>query len=82
VVPRPLQKLREMTDAGIIIKQSKTKYRLSIEGEKDLIFVSKFESKEIPHSFMVCLATKIAEGLDIRKSVEFAIGHENELLAT
>jgi len=82
VVPRPLQKLRGMTDAGIIIKQSKTKYRLSVEGENDLIFVSKFESKEIPHSFMVSLATKIAEGLDIRKSVEYAISHENELLAT
>ena len=71
-----------MTDAGIVIKQSKTKYRLSIEDQKDLLLASEFESEEITESFMVGLVTKIAEGLDIHKSVEYAIHLENESLVT
>lgn len=77
LTPHPLQKLRGITDAGIIIKQSKSKYRLSIGGEKDLIFESKLESNEISESFMVSLVAKIAEGLDIHESVEHSINLEN-----
>ncbi|TFG31800.1 hypothetical protein EU528_05225 [Candidatus Thorarchaeota archaeon] len=78
--PQPLSKLRKLTDARIIAKQSKTKYLLSIKNERDMTFQSEFKTAEITESFMVGLVTKIADGLDITKSVEHAIKLENESL--
>jgi hypothetical protein len=79
---RQLSVIRDMTDSGIIVKQSKTKYRVSVLDEKDMIFESEHVSKEITDDFMLGLTIKIAEGSDILKSVEYAVGLENESLIT
>lgn len=72
---KPLQKLRGITDAAIIIKQSKSKYRLSLMGEQDLVLSSV--STDISEQFVVGLMMKIAKGVDIRQAVEYSVEFES-----
>ena len=71
---KPLQKLRGITDAAIIIKQSKNKYRLSLVGEQDLVL--SCVSTDISEQFVTGLMMKIAEGVDIRQAVEYSVEFE------
>ncbi len=68
---KPLQKLRGITDAAIIIKQSRNKYRLSLAGEQDLVL--SCVSTDISEQFVMGLMMKIAEGVDIRQAVEYSV---------
>jgi len=74
---KPLQKLRGITDAAIIIKQSKNKYRLNLMGEQDLVLLSEIESTDISEQFVVGLMMKISEGVDIRQAVEYSVEFES-----
>ncbi|MHA1135545.1 MAG: carbohydrate kinase family protein [Candidatus Thorarchaeota archaeon] len=74
--PRPLQKLRVMTDAAIIVHQSKSEYRLSLAGEQDQIFSYECDSADISECFVSGILLKLAEGMDIRQAVEFAKAYE------
>ncbi len=70
-----LQKLRGITDAAIIIKQSKNKYRLSLLGEQDLVL--SCVSTDISELFVVGLLMKVSEGVDIRQAVEYSVEFES-----
>jgi sugar/nucleoside kinase (ribokinase family) len=70
---RPIQKLRSATDASLLIKQSRNKYRLSRVGEKDQLFSCECESTDITERFTKGLMIKLAEGTDIRGAVEHAV---------
>lgn len=70
---RPLQKLRVITDAAIIVHQSMSEYRLSLVGEQDQIFSYKNESAEVSDCFVTGLLMKLAEGLDICQAMKYAL---------
>ncbi|MHA1936179.1 MAG: carbohydrate kinase family protein [Candidatus Thorarchaeota archaeon] len=74
--PRPLQTLREITDAAIIVKQSKNKYRLSLVGEKDRVLSCECDSTDISELFVTGLLKKITEGVEIHQAVESAMEFE------
>jgi len=76
--PRPLQKLRGITDAAMITHQSKNEYRLSVAGKQDQIFSYESDSTDISDLFVAGLMLKLAEGVDIRQAVEHAMAHENQ----
>ncbi|MGY5871191.1 MAG: PfkB family carbohydrate kinase [Candidatus Thorarchaeota archaeon] len=76
--PSPLQKIRRITDAAIIIHQSKNKYRLSLVGQKDQIFSFESDSADISDLFVTRLMMKLAEGVDLRQAVEYVIAHESK----
>ncbi|TET11566.1 MAG: carbohydrate kinase family protein, partial [Candidatus Thorarchaeota archaeon] len=62
---RPLQKLRELTDAAIIIKQSKNKYQLSISGGKNEQYSCDNDSTDITERFTAGLMMNLTESEDI-----------------
>ena len=74
---RPLQKLRELTDAAIIIKQSKNKYRLSISGRKDELYSCDGDSTDITERFTAGLMMNLTESEDIENAVEQALQFES-----
>lgn len=74
---RPIQKLREVTDAVIIIKQSKNKYRLSISGEKDEHYSCDSDSTDITERFTAGLMMNLTENKDIKDAVEQALQFES-----
>ena len=75
--PSPLKKLRGITDAAIIIYQSKNKYRLSLAGMNDQVFSSTSDSADISETFVARLLIKLAEGSDTREAVEYALTQES-----
>lgn len=75
---RPIQKLRGVTDAAIIIHQSKNEYRLSLVGNPDDILSYECDSADISELFVTGLLMKLAEGVDIRQAVEYALTCESQ----
>jgi sugar/nucleoside kinase (ribokinase family) len=71
-----LKKLREITDAAIIVHQSKNKYQLNLVGKKYLTFSYVSDSADISEVFVTRLMTKLAEGVDTFQAVEYALAHE------
>jgi len=74
----PLNKLRGITDAAIIVHQSKNKYLLSLVGEKNHIFSCEYDSTEISELFVARLLMKLAEGVDTHDAVEYALKSESQ----
>lgn len=75
---QPLQKLRGVTDAAIIIHQSKNEYRLSLVGKPDHIFSYECDSADISELFVTGLLMKLTEGVDILQAVEYALAYEGQ----
>ncbi len=73
--PKPMRKLREITDAAIIVKHSKNRYQLNVANEPNLVFSSKGESIELSEKFTAGLMMKLVE-IDIRKAIQYAIEFE------
>lgn len=76
--PSSLLKLREMTDAAIIVRQSKNEYRLNLSSKKDQIFSYDRDSADISYLFVTKLLVKLAEGVNIHEAVEYALARETE----
>jgi sugar/nucleoside kinase (ribokinase family) len=73
---RPLQKLRGITDAVILIKQSKNKYRLSLPDGQDQVLSSDCDSTDLSELFVSELLQKLAVGMSIQKAIEYAVHSE------
>jgi len=78
VSPRPVSSLRTVTDASLIIRQSRNKYRLSRVGEKDQLFSFDAVAPDITSRFTASILIKLAERVDISDAIEYAIKIENE----
>jgi len=74
----PLSKLRKITDAAIIVHQSKSKYRLSLVGKKDHIFSYDGESADISELFVTRLMMKLADGVDTHDAVDYVLAIEGQ----
>jgi sugar/nucleoside kinase (ribokinase family) len=74
--PRPIQYIQDVTDATIIIKDTKTNYRLVIQNEPEKSRTSESKSNEMTRWFSVGFLKKLAEGSTIRQSFEFAVDFE------
>jgi sugar/nucleoside kinase (ribokinase family) len=72
----PMQKIREFTDAAIIVKETKSRYKLLMPGKPDAIFSSTERTDELTRWFLVGLLTKIIEDAPIKESVQHAIAFE------
>jgi len=71
--PWPLTKLREITDAAIIVHESKNEYLLNLMGEKDHILSFESDSANISELFVTKLLIKLAEDVNIHQAVEDAL---------
>ena len=78
VSPRPVSSLRTVTDASLIIQQSRNKYRLSRVGEKDQLYSFDAVAPDITSRFTASILIKLAERVDISDAIEYAIKAENE----
>jgi sugar/nucleoside kinase (ribokinase family) len=72
----PLKKLRGITAAEIIVRQSMDEYRLSTIGEQDRIFTYYDESTDISECFVSGLLMKLVEGLNIDQAMKYALARE------
>ncbi|MGY5878808.1 MAG: carbohydrate kinase family protein [Candidatus Thorarchaeota archaeon] len=70
---RAIVKLREVTDAAIVVHQSNKEYLLSIVGEKEQILSSKNYSSKASDSFVTRLLIELTEDVNIRQAVENAV---------
>jgi sugar/nucleoside kinase (ribokinase family) len=74
----PIQKIRKVTDAAIIIKETNNRYRLLMPGKPDVTISSTEKTDELTRWFLVSLLRKIIQGASIRESVEDAIRSEKD----
>jgi len=75
---RPIQLIREVTDAAIIIKDTKNVYRLHLIDEQEISHPSQSKSTEMTRWFVVGFLKKIANGYTIKDSFEYGINFEEE----
>ncbi|TFG99593.1 hypothetical protein E4H12_02135 [Candidatus Thorarchaeota archaeon] len=75
---QPLLRLRAITDAAIIIHESKNEYRLNLADDKDYILSDKRNSADISELFVTRLLMKLTEDADIHQAVEYALARENQ----
>ena len=70
---RTLPKLREITDAAIIVHHSKNEYRLNLAGEKDRIFSFESDSTSMSDIFVTKLMINLTEDVNMHEAVENAL---------
>lgn len=75
--PKPLPKLRGISEAAMIIKLSKKKYRFSSVDGLDQVISCEYDSADLSELFVSGLLKRISEGVDSIKSVEYAIEFES-----
>jgi sugar/nucleoside kinase (ribokinase family) len=75
---RPIQEIRKVTDAAIVIKETKNRYRLLLAGKQDLIFQTTEKADEVTRWFFVGLLKRIVEGSSIRDCVEYGVKFEKQ----
>jgi sugar/nucleoside kinase (ribokinase family) len=80
IKPRPIQKVRDVTDARIVIRETSSKYRL-IENEMTHTMECSPDPSELTEWFVAGLIHKIAERTDLLKAVKHAIKYEKTKLA-
>lgn len=68
--------LRNITDALIIVHQSKNEYLLSFVGEKDRIVSYESDTGDISEQIVTRLLTKLKEDVGLRQAVEYALARE------
>jgi sugar/nucleoside kinase (ribokinase family) len=76
--PRPITSIRTVTDAAMLIRQSRNKYRLTRVGEKDTVFSIESESMDITEKFTAGFLMKLAEVEDIEHATKYAIDVEKQ----
>jgi sugar/nucleoside kinase (ribokinase family)/DNA-binding PadR family transcriptional regulator len=80
--PRPIQEIRKVTDAAIVIRETKNRYRLLVAGKQDLIIQATEKVDEVTRWFFVGLLRRIAEGSSIRDCVEHGVKFEKQQTRT
>ncbi|MGD9396824.1 MAG: PfkB family carbohydrate kinase [Candidatus Thorarchaeota archaeon] len=80
IKPRPVQKIRDVTDARIVIRETATKYRF-IENDVTQTVECSPDSSDLTEWFVAGLIQKIAEGTDLLKALQHAIKYEKTKLA-
>ena len=78
MTPRPIQKIRDVSDAAIVVKETKNNYRLYVVNDQDVSILSKSKSTEMTRWFVVGFLKSIADGSTIRESFEYAIKYEED----
>ncbi|MFW9956498.1 MAG: carbohydrate kinase family protein [Candidatus Odinarchaeota archaeon] len=78
--PKPIERIRDVTDAAIIIKDTKNSYKLHLVDERDMSILSASKSPEMTRWFVVGYLKQIADNLPIKDSFEYAIRFEENCL--
>jgi len=76
--PRPIQQIRAVSDASIIIKESRNIYKLDVVDEEAISIPSRSKLSEMTRWFAVGFLKKIADGSTIRDSFESGIEYEEK----
>ncbi|MFW9787271.1 MAG: carbohydrate kinase family protein [Candidatus Thorarchaeota archaeon] len=80
VKPRPLQKIQNITEARIMIKETVNKYRVVENGETQFV-ESDSGTAEITEWFVSGLLQKIGERSDLCNAIQHAVKYEKKQLA-
>ncbi len=80
IKPKPEQKIRAVTDARIVIRESASKYRI-IETEQTHTVEVDSDTREITEWFVSGLMRKVSEGSNILQAIKHAIKFEKKQLA-
>ncbi|MFX1559872.1 MAG: carbohydrate kinase family protein [Promethearchaeota archaeon] len=81
IKPKTIRKIRENTDASIIIRESTDRYRV-ILNETTHYVENVSDTSEPTEWFVVGLMRKIAEGSEILKALRYAVKYEKAKLTT
>lgn len=79
--PKPIQKIRDVTDARIVIRETASKYRFIENGVSHTVECGS-DPSEFTEWFVAGLIQKIAERTDMLKALKHAIKFEKTKLAT
>jgi len=79
ITPRPLQKIQNITQANIIIRETARKYRVIENGETNFLDTEPIVG-EITEWFVAGLLQKMAMSWNVLKAMKFAINYEREHL--
>jgi sugar/nucleoside kinase (ribokinase family) len=80
VKPNPLQKIRNVTDARIVIRETTDKYRIVFDDAVHFIECDNVV-KDITEWFVAGFMQKIASGSNILKALQYAVKFERKQLA-
>ncbi len=81
IAPRPIQKIQNITQANIILRETASKYRIIENGVTNYVDCNS-SVKEITEWFVAGFLQKMAEGWEILKAMKFAISYERDHLVT
>ena len=78
MAPKPIQQIRKISDAAIIIKETKNVYKLNMVNEQEVSIQSAGTSPELTRWFVAGFLKKIIDGSTIKDSFEYGIGFEED----
>jgi sugar/nucleoside kinase (ribokinase family) len=80
--PSPMEKLKSITDAALVLQNSKNSYRVHLKTQrKPTEFTCEFSSDDVTQWFMAGLLHATGEGEDTIKAVEKGVLFENSRLS-
>ncbi len=78
MTPKPIQQIRNISDAAIIIKETKNIYKLNVVDEQEASILSRSKSAELTRWFVVGFLKKLADGLTISDSFQYGVKFEED----
>lgn len=78
MTPKPIQKIRDISDAAIIIKETKNIYKLNMVDEQEVSVQSNSKSTELTRWFVAGFMKRIIDDSSIKKAFEYGIEFEQD----